>query len=145
MAADPHLEVNRLPAIWYEAVLRWDGQYLMGSTLPGCPTICVARTRNLAWGVTYLKADTSDYFIEDCRRHGEAWQYRRGDCWHDFQRREEVIRRKGTADETQSVYYNALGTLDGDPDADGYNFADITDAADNGQLHVFQMRIQWGF
>ena len=23
LAADPHLEVNRLPAIWYEAVLRW--------------------------------------------------------------------------------------------------------------------------
>lgn len=119
LAADPHLEVNRLPPIWYEAVMQWDGQYLMGATLPGCPTICVARTRELAWGVTYLKADTSDYFIEDCRREGSVWQYRRGDGWHDFHVREEVIRRKGGADETLLVYYNALGTLDGDPDADG--------------------------
>ena len=38
LAADPHLEVNRLPAIWYEVALHWgDDQYVMGATLPGCP------------------------------------------------------------------------------------------------------------
>ena len=30
-----HLEVNRLPAIWYEAELHWDGNYVLGATLPG--------------------------------------------------------------------------------------------------------------
>ncbi len=73
LASDPHLEVNRLPALWYEAVLRWDNDWVMGATLPGCPLFAVARTSRLAWGVTYLKGDTSDYFIEDCRRdpHGK--------------------------------------------------------------------------
>ena len=79
LASDPHLEINRLPAIWYEASLSWDNQYLIGATLPGCPLFAVARTKDLAWGVTYMKGDTVDFFIEDCREGGESgWQYRRG-------------------------------------------------------------------
>ena len=116
LASDPHLEVNRLPAIWYEAVLRWDDHYLMGATLPGCPLFAVARTECLSWGVTYMKGDTSDYFIEDVREGGQTgWQYRRGNDWRDFQLREEVIDRKDHDPEVLKVYENEQGTLDGDP------------------------------
>jgi penicillin amidase len=119
LASDPHLEVNRLPAIWYEAVLKWQDNYVMGATLPGCPLFAVARTRSLAWGVTYLKGDTSDYFIEECRRGETGWQYRRGEAWHEFARREEVIQRKAKPPVTLNVYSNDLGTLDGDPEEMG--------------------------
>ena len=72
----------------------------MGATLPGCPLFAVARTERLAWGVTYMKGDTSDYFIEDCRRGGATgWQYRRGDNWLDFSVREETISRKSNGTE----------------------------------------------
>ncbi len=113
LASDPHLEVNRLPAIWYEVALHWgDNQYAMGATLPGCPLMAVGRTPRLAWGVTYMQADTSDFFVEDCRPGGATgWQYRRGDEWHDFQVREEEIRRKGVESELMRVYENAEGTL----------------------------------
>ncbi len=116
IASDPHLEVNRLPAIWYEAELHWDDNYVLGATLPGCPLFAVARTRNLSWGVTYLKGDTSDYFIEDCRE-GEfgQWQYRRDDQWHDFRVRDERIVRKGHGSETFPVYHNDQGTLETTP------------------------------
>jgi penicillin amidase len=117
LASDPHLEVNRLPAIWYEAVLAWDDHYVMGATLPGCPLFAVARTERLAWGVTYLKGDTCDYFIEDCRPGKEGWQYRRGDEWHDFKVRTETIGRKGQDAETMSVFYNDVGTLECEPDS----------------------------
>ena len=75
LASDPHLEVNRLPAIWYEVVLHWSEgndqqRYAMGATLPGCPLMAVGRTPELSWGVTYMAADTSDFFIEDCRPGG---------------------------------------------------------------------------
>jgi penicillin G amidase len=116
LASDPHLEVNRLPAIWYEAVLEWDDRYVMGATLPGCPLFAVARTERLAWGVTYLKGDTCDYFIEDCRPAGDGWQYRRGDEWHDFKVRVEDIGRKGQDSQTFHVYYNDVGTLECPPD-----------------------------
>jgi penicillin amidase len=115
VASDPHLEVNRLPAIWYEAELHWgpDGEnYVLGATLPGCPLFAVARTRDLAWGVTYLKGDTADHFIEDCRTHGGRLQYRRGEEWLDFRVRTEQIGRKGRGADTMHVYYNEQGTLD---------------------------------
>jgi penicillin amidase len=113
LASDPHLEVNRLPAIWYEVALNWGGgEYAMGATLPGCPLMAVGRTPRLAWGVTYMHADTSDYFVEDCRRGGETgWQYRRGDNWLDFQVREEEIRRKGVKPELMRVFENLQGTM----------------------------------
>ncbi len=133
LASDPHLEVNRLPAIWYEVALHWPGDnnteeknreenntengdaddnYVMGATLPGCPLMAVGRSRQLAWGVTYLHADTSDYFVEDCRPGGETgWQYRREQSWHDFELREEVIERKGDQPITMRVFENEQGTL----------------------------------
>jgi penicillin amidase len=118
LASDPHLEVNRLPPIWYELALNWgDGQYVMGATLPGCPIMAVGRTNRLAWGVTYMHADTSDFFIEDCRPGGSTgWQYRRGKRWFDFQLRQEVIRRKGAEPEILDVYENEQGILSVTPD-----------------------------
>jgi penicillin amidase len=74
----------------------------------------IARTPNLAWGVTYLKGDTSDYFIEDCRREDNRWQYRRGQKWHDFLVRTESIDSKGGKSESLHVYYNEQGTLEND-------------------------------
>ncbi len=126
LCSDPHLEVNRLPAIWYEAVLRWDDDYVMGATLPGCPLFAVARTKRLAWGVTYMKGDTIDYFIEECQPGGETgWQYRRGDRWRDFELREEPMGRKGAAAETMKVFENPQGIIEGDLDemGPGYHLA----------------------
>jgi penicillin amidase len=124
LAADPHLEINRLPAIWYEAVLRWDDKYVMGATLPGCPLFGIGRSRELSWGVTYMKGDTIDFFIEDCRPGGvTGWQYRRGQEWHDFQLRNEVIHhRKSDQPETMRVFFNSEGTLDVDPGSAGAGY-----------------------
>jgi penicillin amidase len=127
LAADPHLEVNRLPAIWYEIALCWgDGEYAIGATLPGTPIMAVGRTPRLAWGVTYMHADTSDFFIEDCRPGGASgWQYRRdhpaggAPRWIDFQHRKEVIKRKGAAPTVLDVYENDEGTLARSPDEEG--------------------------
>ena len=117
LASDPHLEVNRLPAIWYEAVLHWGDQYVLGATLPGCPLFAVGRTPQVAWGVTYIKADTSDFFIEECRPGGATgWQYRRGQQWLDFEVRSELLQRKGGAGELVRIYHNPVGTLQVDPD-----------------------------
>lgn len=121
LAADPHLEVNRLPAIWYESSLSWgDGEFALGATLPGCPLFAVARTDKLSWGVTYMRGDTVDYFIEDCRAQDDRWQYRRGDEWHDFQVRNETIDRKGGEAVELAVLENDQGILDTTPDRDGY-------------------------
>ena len=109
LASDPHLEVNRLPAIWYEIALNWgDGEYAMGATLPGTPIMAVGRTPRLAWGVTYMHADTSDFFIEECRPGGTTgWQYRRGEKWFDL-----------APPIVLDVYENEQGTLSCTPEGD---------------------------
>ena len=64
-----------------------------------------------------MHADTSDYFIEDCRPGGATgWQYRRGERWFDFQHRQEVIRRKGDEPIILDVYENEQGILSRTPD-----------------------------
>lgn len=131
LASDPHLEVNRLPAIWYEAVLRWRGDdgrpdYALGATLPGCPLMAVGRTPRLAWGVTYMHANTSDYFIEDVRPHPAddgAWQYRRGEAWLDYRPRDEPIFRRGGKRIVERVYENEVGVLTAEPTEPGQHLS----------------------
>ena len=86
-----------------------------------------------------MHADTSDFFIEDCRPGGSTgWQYRRGDRWFDFQHRQEVIRRKGDEPIMLDVYENEQGILSRTPDpAEGpgkyLSVAWIGEQADGGR------------
>src|SRR4029079_2266904 len=65
-----------------------------------------------------MYAATRDFLIEACRPGGSTgWQYRRGDRWFDYQKREEVIRRKGDEPLVMHVYENEQGILSGPPDA----------------------------
>lgn len=123
LAADPHLEVNRLPAIWYEVTLSWgDGHYVMGASLPGCPLFSVGRTRNLAWGVTHMKGDVIDFFVEDCRKRNGRWQYRRGTRWRNFQVRQETIVRRGRGAEEHTVFCSDMGPLEENPEHRGEGY-----------------------
>ncbi|MDX2035197.1 MAG: penicillin acylase family protein [Isosphaeraceae bacterium] len=118
---DPHLEVNRLPSVFHETVLRWTDagtrRYVMGASLPGTPGIATGRTPDLAWSITYAYLDSLDSWIEDCR----DGKYRRGEDWVDFEKRVERIERKGKpAVEVEFFDHPEHGTLDGDPRTPGY-------------------------
>ena len=56
-ASDPHLEVNRLPAIWYEVIChvgtRGTRDFRAGITIPGMPGLVMGRSRKFASGFTY--------------------------------------------------------------------------------------------
>lgn len=112
---DPHLEVNRLPAIMYEVHLQVDDHWVHGATTPGAPGIVIGRTPFLAWGITYSFADTSDFFVERCRR-GYYW---REDKWMPFRQRLERILRKKHPMTEFIVYENDHGILEGDPTQEG--------------------------
>jgi penicillin amidase len=120
LANDPHLQINRLPSVWYEAVLRWgQGRYAMGATMPGAPGLPIGRNPELAWGVTYAFMDCVDSWVEDCR----GGQYRRGEEWRPFRVREEVIHRRRKPSVDVRFFENEHGTLDGDPSKPGYYLA----------------------
>lgn len=113
--SDPHLECDRLPAAWYEAVLRSGPGYLMGATIPGIPGVLIGRNASVAWGVTYGFMDQIDYFVEDCRQG----RFRRGTDWVPFDTREELIHVQDGGTRQLRIHENLHGVLEGDPAAPG--------------------------
>ena len=127
---DPHLEINRLPPVWYEAILSWGSgdhrHYAMGGTFPGAPGVIFGRNPNLAWGVTYAFMDCIDSWIEDCR----DGKYRRLE-WFPFSQRKEVIRRKKHPPHEITFYENNHGVLEGDPNLPGLYLATRWSSGEN--------------
>jgi penicillin amidase len=123
LANDPHLEANRLPAVWYEVVLELGERFFIAATLPGLPGVGLGRTNDLAWGATYTFMDAVDSWIEDCR----DGRYRRdapgGPSWEPFRVRTETIKRKRKPSVTVRFYENDHGVLSGDPNVPGLQLA----------------------
>jgi len=111
LATDPHMEVNRLPALWYEAVLHTRDDYRIGITMPGIPGLVMGRTSRIAFGFTYGFMDMVDFFVEEVR--GSA--VRRGDAWVPLAVRREEVRRKGAEPVVVTIRENDLGVLEADP------------------------------
>ena len=116
LANDTHMEINRMPCIWYEAVASIDQDYVHGATLPGTATFVTARSKDLSWGITYAFMDSSDIWIEQCK----DGKYMKDGEWQAFEERVEVIKRKKKADQTVTYYENEHGVLDGNPYDEGY-------------------------
>lgn len=65
LAADPHLQVDVLPSVFFEVRIRLPDTYWLGATVPGLPALALGRTHKVAWGGTFSCADNVDGFIED--------------------------------------------------------------------------------
>lgn len=115
LASDPHLEVNRLPAVWYEAVLGHGEQWCAGATMPGLPGVLIGRSAELSWGMTNGGGDATDSWVEDCRDGCFRRELSDGLQWLPFLRRDEVVRRRGRPPLALTVFENEHGVLDGDP------------------------------
>ena len=120
LANDPHLEVNRLPNVWYEIVLKTPDRYAMGGTMPGVPAILVGRNPDLAWSATYTFMDSTDSWIEQC---SDGNYLREPDKWLKFSERTETIKRKGKETVTAVFYENSHGVLEGNPYDEGLYIA----------------------
>jgi len=119
MANDPHLEVNRLPAVWYEMALSCPEYQALGFGMPGLPGILIGRTPSVSWGATYTFMDTVDSWVEHCK----DGKYRRGKTWRKFTERKELIKRKKHGNQTVVFYENAHGVLEGTPDGESYRLS----------------------
>lgn len=138
MANDPHLEINRLPNVWYEQSVRWaaNGEsgsgHLLGMGMPGLPGTPVGRNELVAWGATYTFMDAIDSWVEDCK----DGRFRRGTEWESFSERTEVIKRKSHDDVAQVFYENAHGVLEGDPRVDGRYLTTRWSSCESGAVSI---------
>jgi penicillin amidase len=123
LSNDPHLEINRLPQIWYEVVLELGDRYCIAATMPGLPALLLGRNNDLAWGATYSFMDAVDSWIEDCRDGAYRRMTDGGESWEPFRVRTEVIKRKNKPDVSVTFHENAHGVLDGDPNEPGLYLA----------------------
>jgi penicillin amidase len=139
LANDPHLEINRLPAVWYEVALRVGDRWGIGATMPGLAGLLLGRTNDLAWGATYTFADTVDSWIEDCADGA----YRRGDERVPFRVRREVIARKKKPAHEAVFHDNEHGVLDGDPRVAGRYLATRWSAAALGARSLEALAGMW--
>lgn len=141
LANDPHLEVNRLPNIWSEIVMRSGKKYIMGGTMPGFPGVLTGRTDRIAWGVTYSFSDAVDSWIEKCR-DGKYYREEQ-DEWIGFKERTETIRRKKKDDYEVTFYENEHGILDGNPYKENYYMSTKWAAADSGAISTAELLSMW--
>ncbi len=140
LANDPHLEINRLPNVWYEAVLKTPDRYLMGASIPGLPAILIGRNPDLAWGATYTFMDATDSWIEYCK---DGQYYREPGNWKNFRQRRETIYRKKKNPVEVVIYENEHGVLEGNPYEPGYYLATRWAPADGGTVSLTNILRIW--
>ena len=128
LSNDPHLEVNRLPAVWVEQVIEFPTDTVFTANMPGLPGPLVGRKDNLSWGATYAFIDAVDSWVEDCVDGG----FLRDGAYEPFtERHERILVKKG--DPVDIVFYeNQHGVLDGDPFEAGFYLATRWAPSDTG-------------
>lgn len=133
LANDPHLEVNRLPNVWYEMALKIGDKYAIGGTMPGAPALLVGRNQDLAWSATYTFMDGTDSWIEKCK---EGKYFREPDMWVKFTERKEIVKRKKKDPVIVTFYENIHGVLEGNPYQEGYYIATAWAPAFSGAISL---------
>lgn len=63
LAGDPHLGLS-MPGKWYEVHLNANGRNLSGATIAGAPMLVLGQNDQLAWSVTNIMLDDTDFFQE---------------------------------------------------------------------------------
>ena len=101
LANDPHLGLYA-PALWYFAHLSAPGLNVIGTTLPGIPSVVLGRNDRIAWGFTNTAPDVQDLYIERINPDDKR-QYQTPDGWASFKVRNETIKVKGQPDVTIEV------------------------------------------
>lgn len=114
---DPHLNLT-LPSIWFQVQLHTPAQNSYGVSLQGIPGIIIGFNEDLAWGVTNVGHDVSDWYRlkwTDASRN----KYSLDGEIREVQKRIEVIGVKGGEPLLDTVRYTVWGPVvhDFDPES----------------------------
>lgn len=63
LAGDPHMGLS-MPGNWYEANLVTPEFQISGAMIPGAPFVVLGQNQYLAWSLTNIMADDTDFFLE---------------------------------------------------------------------------------
>lgn len=106
---DPHLNLT-LPSIWYQVQLHTPLANTYGVSLPGVPGIVIGFNENMAWGVTNVSHDVSDWYKIHWA-NAERTQYQLDGKPQNVQFRYEEIVVKGQPVFRDTVRYTVFGPI----------------------------------
>ena len=144
LANDPHLAVTQ-PGIWLQSGLHcrevsercpFD---VSGFTFAGFPGVIIGHNRSIAWGLTNLDPDVTDFYLEDVR----AGEVRRGSEYVPMDVRTETIKVAGGDDVTITVRETSHGPLMSDAVE---SLADLGDGAPLGGVRTsndYEVAMAW--
>lgn len=95
LAGDPHMGIS-IPGYWFEVYYTIPDMKISGATIPGAPFVVLGQNEHLAWSITNMMADDTDFFIERLNPDNQN-QYladsTNGEAEYiDFEYREEIIK-----------------------------------------------------
>ncbi|WP_245975169.1 penicillin acylase family protein [Deminuibacter soli] len=106
---DPHLSLN-LPSLWYEMQLSAPGYNAYGVSFPGAPAIIIGFNDSCAFGVTNAERDVRDYY-ETTFKDSTMQEYRYNGAWQKTTFRDEIIRIKDAASDTEHIAMTVMGPV----------------------------------
>ncbi|MBP6825783.1 MAG: penicillin acylase family protein [Saprospiraceae bacterium] len=109
LANDPHLTLS-LPSIWFQIQIHTPEQNCYGVSLQGVPGIIIGFNENIAWGVTNVSHDVSDWYRIQWADNQHT-KYTVDGQTRDVQERVEVIGIKGKEARRDTVRYTAWGPV----------------------------------
>jgi penicillin amidase len=99
LANDPHMALGA-PGVWYQVGLHCEQVDdscpfdVAGFSFSGFPGVVIGHNADLAWGLTNMGADVTDFFVERVR--GDTWlRDAEAEEWADLELRTETIRVNG--------------------------------------------------
>jgi len=93
IANDPHLPFS-IPSKWYLAVLKNNDDVIAGVTLPGVPGIVIGKNKDIAWALTNLMNDETDFYYE--KLDSTKNYYLLNQKWEKIKVRKDTIRVKNS-------------------------------------------------
>lgn len=110
MANDMHLGLFA-PGIWYQMHTVIEGQLnVTGVALPGAPTIVAGHNEHIAWGMTNVMLDETDFYKESVNPENEN-QYKLDGKWIDFKISKEVIKIKDAEQQEHTLKFTHRGPV----------------------------------
>jgi penicillin G amidase len=101
LAGDPHMGLS-IPGYWYEVYFHTPNHQMAGATIPGSPFIVLGQNQNIAWSITNIMADDTDFFLEQADPENPdryvADSLSNPVTYLDFEKRQEIIHVKNADD-----------------------------------------------
>lgn len=127
LAGDPHMGLS-IPGFWYELYYRTPGHQMAGATIPGAPFVVLGQNRNIAWSMTNMMADDTDFFIESVPSGMDGGYVADSTAspvlMNEFDERYEIIKAKDSDDILHVIYSTERGPVISDIHPDSSLFDD---------------------